>query len=415
MAKTRPRARGWRQPRQRHSSARSRRALLGSLVAAPGGATPSLASLVADCDEGELVGLAISEGVATSAQERLGPLLSAPQRDRLSRQARWETMSHLAFLGHLAKLGAALDDAGLPWAVLKGPALVEISYRGVARGYSDLDLLVSPRDLGAAVDVLRAGGAGVPEGQWGSLLRDAKGELSLVLGEGPVLDLHWHVVFHRSARERFMISTEELLDRRRRVRLGGVWAWVLEPVDFSAHLALHASFQGAQRLRRLLDIERTLAHQATDWPLLVERCHRWKVGLPVGVLLNCARETLVAAVPSEVVRELTGKGAGHVIARQLSGWLPSGRLPGGRSIRTGLSRSLRDSLLTTSAQFASEMWAELGALVGTRSAGRHGRRYPEAGHDGAYGLEDYLDMVGSADRYGHLSLGPQYSPGSGAS
>ncbi len=386
---------------------------MASLGGAGVKATPLLGSLVAACDQGELVDLAVSEGVAASSRERLGPLLPASQRDRLADHARWEAMSHLAFLGYLSKLGPALDDAGLPWVVLKGPALVEISYGGVPRGYTDLDLLVHPGHLRAAVDVLRGVGATLREDQWGPLLREVKGELSLVLGGAPLLDLHWHVVFHRSARERFMISTDELLERRRRVSLGGVGAWVLEPVDFAAHVALHASFQGAQRLRRLLDIERTITNQAPDWTLFVERCRASKVGLPVGVLLNCARETLGAAVPLEVVRELTGKHLGPLVVSHLSGWVPTGHLPGGRSFRTGLSRSLRDSLLTTSVQFASEMWAEFGALAGTRSVDRRGRRDQADSYHGTTGLEDYLDMVGRVDRYGHLGTGCSDRPSGG--
>ncbi len=121
-----------------------------------------------------------------------------------------------------------------------------------------------------------------------------------------MVDLHWHLVYLRSARERWAIPTEDLLERRQPVRLKNVDAWSLDPHDFLAHLALHASFGAAQQLRRLLDIERTVANWAPDWERLVQRCRAWRVGLPVSVMLNRARRTLGAAVPAEVVEELAG-------------------------------------------------------------------------------------------------------------
>ena len=57
-----------------------------------------------------------------------------------------------------------------------------------------------------------------------------------------------------------------------------------DPHEFLGRLALHASFGAAQQLRRLLDIECSVA----NWAVLVQRCRAWRVGLPVTVMLNRA-------------------------------------------------------------------------------------------------------------------------------
>ena len=158
--------------------------------------------------------------------------------------------------------------------------------------------MVPAGQLRRAVDALEAAGAVVADQDWGRSLRSAKGELTLAVYGSPLIDLHWHLIYLGTTRERFMVPTDDLLERRRPAHLRGVNAWVLDPTDFAIHIALHASFQGAHRLRRLLDIERTLANHAPDWDVLVRRCRAWRVDLPVGVMLNTARETLGAVVPT---------------------------------------------------------------------------------------------------------------------
>ena len=377
----------------------TRRALLASLRAHP--AEPSLASLVAACDSGRLTDLAISEGLAGPAREKLGQLLPPEPCARLAGEARRDAVRHLAYLGVLRELGVALDQAGVTWVALKGPVLAELSYAGVPRGYADLDLMVRPSQLRRALDALQGAGAVVAERDWPLLLSGAKGQLTLAVHGLPMVDLHWHLVYLRTARERWAIPTEDLLARRRPVRLKDVDAWSLDTHDFLAHLALHASFGAVQQLRRLLDIERTVADSPPDWEVLVQRCRSWRVGLPVSVMLNRARQVLGAAVPEEVVEELAGSRPNRLLVRQLSDWSPAGHLPAGRSVKNGLTRSLRDSLPTTGSEFAGQARQAVAQLLGTRARGPQMPGYGEEAGVSA-GLESYLELVESADRYGHL-------------
>jgi hypothetical protein len=301
----------------------------------------------------------------------------------------------------LGKFAGKLDQAPVTWVALKGPVLAELSYPEVPRGYADLDLMVPPGQLRRALCALESAGAVVAEPDWPVVVKGAKGQLSMAVHGLPMVDLHWHLVYLRSARERWAVPTEELLERRQRVRLKDVDAWSLDPHDFIAHLALHASFGAAQQLRRLLDIERTVANWAPDWKVLVQRCRAWRVGLPVSVMLNRARQTLGAAVPVEVVEELAGGRPSRLVVRQLSEWVPVGRLPGGRSVKNGLTRSLRDGLLATAGEFVGETRQAIAQLLRMRATGSD-----EPGQSGrpgiSTGFESYLELVERADRYGHL-------------
>jgi hypothetical protein len=359
--------------------------------------------LVAACDPGQLVALAISQGVAGRAGERLLPILPELHRSDLLARTRQEMMRHFARLGLLEKLGNALEEADVAWAVLKGPVLAEVSYARSVRGYSDLDLLVPARQLRRSIEALRTVGVEFAERNWPLLIADATGELAMAIGGAPVVDLHWHPVNKRTARQRFMLPADELLERRQPVQLGSVASWTLEPTDFAIHVALHASLSGAHQLRWLLDIERTVANQAPDWEALVRRCQAWRVGLPVSVALSRSRETVGAVVPEEVIGELAGGRLNRAAVRRLSRWVPAGHMPGGRAVPNGATRMLRDDLAATMIEFAGETWQTLGDLLHPGAIGPNDPRHLFYDSGGSAGFERYLEMVSATDRYGHLS------------
>ncbi|HMK96301.1 MAG TPA: nucleotidyltransferase family protein, partial [Acidimicrobiales bacterium] len=346
----------------RRSSPAARRALVAAVSAHPG-AEGDLGALVAVCERDELVGLALAQAVAGRASEALGSYLPPAEKVQLLRTAREETLRHFACLDLLHRLGAALESAGVAWVVLKGPALAELSYGHTPRGYSDLDLLVAPSRFKEAVRALEGAGLTFAQRNWPLMVKVARGQVTMAFKGDPSVDLHWHFVYKRSVRERFMLPTEELLGRRRLVKLGNVDAWVLEPTDFAIHIALHAAWSGAHQLRWLVDIERTMTNQPPQWDEFVRRCRAWRISLPVSVALNRARQTVGAPVPEQVVWQLAGKGFNVDLVRWLSDWAPGGHLPGQRSLKAGLTRSLHDSLAATGAEFAGEVWGTLGRLL----------------------------------------------------
>lgn len=127
---------------------------------------------------------------------------------------------HGAFLQLVAlRAIAMLADAGIRSTVLKGPLLGEAIYGDPGRRpSSDIDLLVSPAELAAAVEVVRELGYMAPS--------DYVQECGLPLlhfvlvherGELPPVELHWRVHWYERdfARERLLPSTVDSRGDRR--------------------------------------------------------------------------------------------------------------------------------------------------------------------------------------------------------
>ena len=107
----------------------------------------------------------------------------------------WALENHLRALHDMAELRTVLDAAGVPWLTFKGPTLSVLYGQPDLRGYTDLDVLVSPADLPAAVTALLDGGW--PFIDWQSSLdrRPPMGVLHLTGPAGTPVDLHWHLFY----------------------------------------------------------------------------------------------------------------------------------------------------------------------------------------------------------------------------
>jgi hypothetical protein len=219
---------------------------------------------------------------------------------------------HLHSTWELSRLKATLDPTGVPWVVIKGPAAVELLYRGQGgRLYQDLDVLVDPSRFREVLAALEASGLRQLDRNWAVLRRDMRGEVHYGGATRLEIDLHWNLV--NMYRGRMRISTRELLRRADDVRLAGVDVSTLNPTDSLIHLCVHAAISGGDRILWLKDIERAVAVRPPVWDDLVARSGRWHVAAPVGLMLARSARFLGARVPSEVASDLVGPGAMRVI------------------------------------------------------------------------------------------------------
>jgi hypothetical protein len=92
----------------------------------------------------------------------------------------------------LLRVAEVLDDAGIPFRVLKGPAVAHLDYPDAAqRDFGDVDLLIRPQDLDRTIEVLGRHGCArrFPEPRPGFDRRFTK-SVSVVTPEGQEIDLH---------------------------------------------------------------------------------------------------------------------------------------------------------------------------------------------------------------------------------
>ena len=344
---------------------------------------------------GPLVDWALEQRVPGLFHAAVGGQLDEPAASRLGERVLLDAGHHLRTLFALGRLAEALQARNLSWVAVKGPVLVETAYSPISRPYLDLDLLVSPSRFRPALEALEAAGSILIDRNWELLIREGRAQVGLKDGStGLTVDLHWHLVNLARMRRTFSLRTDEMLERRVTLPLPSSMTPALERTDRFVHYALHAATSGGHRLVWLADLSRVMANDPPDWDELVRRCRRWKVGLPVAVMLARVEATLGSPVPDGVVECLVG-GAGRWLTEWLSVWEPSGRLPGGGSLRHGVTGSLAGSPGET---------AQLTAVKAAEMVRRAWDRYPHwldpndpahIEHDagGAPGRERYLALV----------------------
>jgi hypothetical protein len=180
---------------------------------------------------------------------------------------------HLRAMENLAVATGALRAVGIEFVVTKGPALVVTSYSGPAmRAYVDLDVLVEPSDVRAAVGSLERAGCRLLDVNWPVLVANATRELRLEAPAGGAIDLHWSLdpgVERSAAAAGAVLRRSVQVDKDPGFRIPG-------PADLAVHVAVHAADSGGHRLLWLADLRGAVDHALGE--------------LTVGDILHVARE-----------------------------------------------------------------------------------------------------------------------------
>jgi hypothetical protein len=191
---------------------------------------------------------------------RLLPQL-APSIQALARQ---ETMAALALASLTREMAALFEQAAIPMLVIKGiPLALQTTGSLTARGRGDLDLLVDPRQLPAAVALLESAGFSRCPGEFPRQLNNAWGHYSRWVGyqlsllrQGPAglqsIDLHWALSNMRAPLPSFALAWQsgEQLD------LNGQLVITLSRTHAFQHACAHAAKDQWMCLRNLIDIDR---------------------------------------------------------------------------------------------------------------------------------------------------------------
>ena len=182
---------------------------------------------------------------------------------KLQTLARQEAMAALALASLTREIAALFEQAGIPMLVIKGiPLALQTTGSLTTRGRGDLDLLVDPKRLSEALQLLESAGfektygascvgSNSPQGAYS---RFVSIELSLVRlrGQRQWIDLHWHVSHARGVLPAF----GGLWRNRVYVDINGTSVATLSLEEAFIHACCHAAADCWMCIRNLVDVER---------------------------------------------------------------------------------------------------------------------------------------------------------------
>jgi hypothetical protein len=276
------------------------------------------AEFLARGEAGRVLALALRSLEHVGLMAMLGPaavsaLQSAAARPRLRAAA--QAMEHQRVLAQLAARGVEV-------AVLKGAALrLTIYERPEDRYTRDLDLLVAPARVTAAVEALATVGYTAPAGEEARAYRRHHFHVQLRHARGHLVELHWALTEPESP---VQLDAAALLGEA--VAARGLPPGVRVPA--TAHMLLHLAAQsatdGTRQLARIVDVDRLVADApGPDWERLVADARRAGVSTALGADLELARVLLDAPVPESVIARLR---PGKVVSAHLALLRPARRL-----------------------------------------------------------------------------------------
>jgi hypothetical protein len=273
---------------------------------------------------------------------------------RLEVGRRQAASHHLLVRDGLARLGAMLDAAGIPWLVFKGPVLSSSVYcEPGMRRYSDLDILVPPARYADAVASMEDAGYRNPITLWSPQVHYRSGAIAFE-SERISVDLHWHVVYKYQDRRWYRIDPERLFARRRTVDVGGQPCATFDEVDTVFHLALHAAREGCHRLVWLKDIELAVAVGRPDLDELVRRSRAARCAPAIGIALARSKWALGTPVPDRIITALVGRAWPRVV-RAATAFDDLGSTSRRQSPATLLTRETRTSLARTAVRMVGRV------------------------------------------------------------
>ncbi len=225
-------------------------------------------------------GLAV-EAAATGALD-----LTEDQADELLQLHRAGMTWCLHVERKLLRLADAFDDAGIEYAILKGPALAHTIYREPClRAFGDLDLLVRSQDYDRASALLtRIGHArSLPEPRPSWEARFGKASVHVDPDDGIEIDLHRTLVLGPFGQ---WIDADELMTNLDIFVVGGRTLPRLDDTGMFLNVALHAALGWAHpRMAPIRDCFELAASSSLDQ----RRLERWVLSWRLGAVFGRAR------------------------------------------------------------------------------------------------------------------------------
>lgn len=264
--------------------------------------------------------------------------------ESLKRARHMSVITHRTALNVLGRIDPLFRQAGVIYAVMKGPHLYETLYRNrFPRPYGDIDMLVRRQDLDRALEILNDAGyetAGSGLNQF--LMRHGHFHLVLdpVANPGfPKIELHWSLVDRANL---YHIDNEAVMSRAAELKTPQAQFGILSNEDTFLYLCLHVVKHGllnsiglrsghpvewfchsntGNRLIWYIDLDLFLRKEMEhmDWDVIRRRAAEWNAADDVVESLR-VMHLLLPDSPAGAAMEKLSPGAAQTLP-DAGGWL----------------------------------------------------------------------------------------------
>jgi hypothetical protein len=260
--------------------------------------------------------------------------------------AHLETVFHanvrrnLAMAAELRTVLGWLEAGGVEAIAFKGPTLAALVYENLGlREFSDLDVLVRPRDRGRAVSILARNGC-LDLSEAGAERLRGNSEIGMKTPGGYNVDLHWVI----SPPYFLPLDASQAWERTQRVPIAGALLPTFGPDDLFACVALHGALHCWASLTWIGDVANLVRVAPPDWDRLLASRRTRRV-FHLAVLL--AADLLSAPVPSDVTSaarrdEIAAALAGQVRCAMFEGSAAAAGTPSEAAMHLRMMTTARD-------------------------------------------------------------------------
>jgi hypothetical protein len=246
-------------------------------------------------------------GLVHEALSFAGVALAPAIAEKLAARARQILRRNLSYTAATVRLQHALETAGIPILTLKGVALAQLAYGSFkTKDSRDIDLLVSPDRVEAALSILQGEGYALSPpaehlstAQRRAVFRYAR-EIQLVhrLNKTRV-ELQW-----RAANNPLLLQGIDASSPAQIVTLGGGMSIrTLAQADLFAYLCVHGAQHAWSRLKWLADLNALVAPGASAIEPLYRHAQSVGAGLCAGQALLLCNRLFRLGLPASVVDE----------------------------------------------------------------------------------------------------------------
>ncbi len=258
----------------------------------------------------------LARNLLRACGESLPPDLADALRDSLHANRE----RNVALAGEVCSIVELLATGSIPVLPIKGPVLAKTLYDDLAlRPSGDLDFLVRPRDVSAALNLLLASGYQLVQSlspSQDAAYRRYYPDFGLTSPDQNVsVELHWNPVPHVMA---VSFDIDALWRHSTPIAFEGRQVLSLSPEDYLVYLCVHGGKHLWSRLTWICDIHRFVAvHAAIDWNRCIRTAKDLGCERMLRVGLDVARTLLETQLPEQAQAYIREDPRATVIARQI--------------------------------------------------------------------------------------------------